>query len=148
MTVVNFKTLSYNKGFNNFMDNFFQPSPSMFRNGLQTNGAQPPVAVNIVEKENSYLLQLVAPGLQKEDFNINLEKDLLTISAEVKNNEEAKEGKELRKEYRFQSFKRSFTIDEKIDAEKISAEYVNGVLLLNLPKKEEVKPATKQINIQ
>jgi len=54
----------------------------------------------------------------------------------------------VRREFKQQSFKRSFTVDEKINAEAISAQYVNGVLVLNLPKKEEVKPATKQINIQ
>ena len=146
MTVVNFKTIPANKVFNNLMDNFFQPSPSMFRAGTQVANHQSSVAVNITEKEDSYLLQLVAPGLQKEDFSINLEKDLLTVSAEAKK-EEGKEGREIKKEYVFQSFKRSFTIDQKIDTEKISAEYVNGVLTLNLAKKAEVKPETKQINV-
>jgi HSP20 family protein len=147
MTVVNLKTVPATKVFNNLMDNFFQPTPSIFRNGLE-GGMKHSVAVNITEKEKEYQLQIIAPGLQKEDFSINLEKNILTISAEVKNNEDQKEVKPLRTEYKFGSFKRSFTIDELVDAEKISAEYVNGVLLLNLPKKEEVKQATKQISVQ
>ncbi|HVG42768.1 MAG TPA: Hsp20/alpha crystallin family protein, partial [Chitinophagaceae bacterium] len=146
MTVVNLKTVPATKVFNNLMDNFFQPTPSIFNNRLE-GGLKHPVAVNINEKENEYQLQIVAPGLQKEDFTINLEKNILTISAEVKNSEEQKDVKQLRSEYKFGSFKRSFTIDELIDADKISAEYVNGLLLLNLPKKEEVKPATKQITV-
>ncbi len=71
----------------------------------------------------------------------------MTISAEKKNENEVKNEKHLRKEYKHQFFKRSFTIDEKINAENLDAKYVNGILTLNLPKKQEVKPTTKQINI-
>ncbi|HEX8313497.1 MAG TPA: Hsp20/alpha crystallin family protein [Segetibacter sp.] len=103
--------------------------------------------VNIRETEKEYLLDVVAPGLNKEDFKISLENNLLTVSVE-KREETVNEGeKHIRREYGFQAFKRSFTLDEKINADGISAQYVNGVLTLNLPKKEEVKPATKQISI-
>ena len=96
----------------------------------------------------SYLLDVIAPGLTKEDFQIKLEDNLLTIVVDKKE-EETKEGeKYIRKEFKFQAFKRSFTLDEKINAEEISAQYVNGILTLNLPKKEDVKPTTKQITIQ
>jgi HSP20 family protein len=148
MTVVKLKAEPTHRLFNNFMDNFFQTNPSMFRDDLELNSVKSTVPVNVEEKEDYYQLQVVAPGLQKEDFSINLDKSLLTVSAEVRNDTEQKDVKLVRKEYKFQSFKRSFTIDEKIDAEKISAEYVNGVLLLNLPKKAEVKPAAKQISVQ
>ena len=98
--------------------------------------------------KKQYLLDVVAPGLLKEDFKISLDNNLLTVSFEKKE-ETVNEGeKQLRTEYKFQSFKRSFTLDEKVNAEGISAQYVNGVLTLNLPKKEDVKPATKQISIQ
>ena len=76
-----------------------------------------------------------------------MEHNLLSVSADKKSENEAKTEKHLRKEYKHQSFKRSFTIDEKINAENIDAEYVNGILTLNLPKKQEVKLAAKQINI-
>ena len=89
----------------------------------------------------------MAPGLAKEDFGIQLDDNMLTISAEVKEENKNEEEQIMRNEYKYASFKRSFTLDEKVDVEKIAAQYVNGVLILNLPKKEEVKPATKQITI-
>ena len=94
------------------------------------------------------MLELVAPGFQKEDFKINLDNNTLTISAEKKEETENQNEKFIRKEYKQQSFSRSFTIDENIDAGNISAKYVNGVLTLNLAKKQEVKPPVKEISIQ
>jgi HSP20 family protein len=129
------------------MHDFFPQFPSLFRDEL-TNGVGHSVPVNIVEKENGYNLEVVAPGFAKEDFKINLEKNLLTIAAEKKTEEENKNEKNIRKEYKYQSFKRSFTLNEKIDTEKIEAKYENGVLTLNLSNKEEVKTSTKQITIQ
>jgi HSP20 family protein len=93
-------------------------------------------------------LELVAPGFSKEDFKINLENDILTVSAEKKAEEKKENVKQVRSEYSFRSFKRSFTINEKIDATTIDAKYVNGVLILNLPKKAEVKASAKEIKIQ
>ena len=93
-------------------------------------------------------MEVIAPALEKEDFKIDLEQNMLTISAEKKSEQDNSKEKEIRKEYRFQSFKRSFTVDDTIDADLISAKYVNGVLTLNLPKKAEVKEETKQISIQ
>jgi HSP20 family protein len=94
------------------------------------------------------VLEVIAPGFQKEDFKVNLDNNTLTISAEKKEETENKNEKFIRKEFKQQSFKRSFTIDENIDAESISAKYVNGVLTLNLAKKQEVKPSVKEISIQ
>ena len=106
------------------------------------------VPVNIRESKEAYQLEVVAPGFEKNDFNINLEKSILTISAEKKNEVKEESEKQIRKEYHYRSFKRSFTLDEKIDAEKIEAKYVNGVLTLNLPRKVEVKASTKEISVQ
>ena len=105
-------------------------------------------AVNIHETAEAYHLELVAPGLAKEDFKVNVEKSLLTISYEKKTESENKDYKTHRKEYTFNSFKRSFTVDENINAEGIQAKYENGVLKLLLPKKEEVKILPKEISIQ
>src|SRR5215203_156211 len=143
MTTVRFKTRpNGNVSFNNLLSDVFPQLPSLYKEDIKQA-----VPVNIRETEKEYLLDVVAPGLNKEDFRINLEQNLLTISVENKQ-ETVNEGeKQLRREYQFQSFKRSFTLDEKINADEISAQYVNGVLTLNLPKKEDVKPATKQITI-
>ncbi|HEY1113997.1 MAG TPA: Hsp20/alpha crystallin family protein [Chitinophagaceae bacterium] len=147
MTLVKFKQRPVNGDFNNLMDDFFAPFSSILGNDVATSTRPPFVPVNITEAEGGYTLEVVAPGLEKEDFKISLDKNLLTIAAEKKEEGEFT-GKSIRKEYKFQSFNRSFTIDEKIDGEAISAKYVNGVLTLNLPRKAEVKEATKQINIQ
>ncbi|HMJ45754.1 MAG TPA: Hsp20/alpha crystallin family protein [Ferruginibacter sp.] len=104
--------------------------------------------VNITEKTNQYLVELAAPGFEKADFNVKLEENILTISTEKKETATNEADKIIRKEFGHKSFKRSFTIDEKINADNIVARYENGILLLELPKKEVVKPSAKEINIQ
>ena len=96
--------------------------------------------VNIIETDEHFKLELAAPGLTKEDFKINIENDVLSISAEKKNEQSEKTEKYTRKEFSFSSFKRSFTLPDFADAEKISAVYENGVMALVIPKKEDAKP--------
>ncbi len=107
--------------------------------------------VNIQETDKSYELHLVAPGLKKEDFRINLEKDTLTISyqhgEQKEENKDQPKEKWLRSEYRMRSFKRSFTLNEKVDAGNISAKYTDGVLLVTLPKKEVSEPVKHEIAV-
>ena len=146
MSIVKFKHYPASKSFNNLMGDFSSQFPSLFRDDFATGFTQIP-PVNILKNETGLRLEIVAPGFNKEDFKVNLEKDLLTISAEVKTEEDNNE-KEIRREYKYQSFKRSFTLDEKIDTEKIEAKYENGVLTLNLYNKPEVKTPVKQITIQ
>ncbi|MDB5196008.1 MAG: hypothetical protein JWP88_378 [Flaviaesturariibacter sp.] len=146
MTFVNVKNRPANGHFNNLMSDFFAPLPSLLKEDLLTSTLRKSIPVNIKEIENAFLLEVVAPGFLKEDFRISLENNLLTIAVDKKSEEEVKSEKFVRNEYTFSSFKRSFSVDEKIDAESISAQYVNGVLTLNLPKKAEVK-TTKQITI-
>jgi len=105
------------------------------------------IPVNIREQEHGYILDVFAPGFEKDDFTVSLDKNLLTVSAEKKNNQENQQGRQIRKEFRLESFKRSFTVDEKIESSNIVAKYLNGVLSLNLPMKEEVKEEAKQISI-
>ncbi len=88
-----------------------------------------------------------APGRKKEDFKIQLEKGILSISFQKEAEIENKNYKTLKREFSFESFKRSFTIDNNIDSEKIEAKYDNGILKFFLPKKEEVKVLAKQIII-
>lgn len=148
MSIVKFKHYPSPNSFNNLMDDFLPQFPSLFKediNGFFGRSAP----VNIIEKKDGYILEIIAPGFNKEDFKIALEKNLLQVSAERKLEKEKKEEeKSIRKEFTIQSFKRSFTLNEKIDNDKIEAKYKNGVLTLNLANKAEVKAPMKQINIQ
>ena len=105
--------------------------------------------VNIQETDNSYDIHLIAPGLKKEDFKINIEQNTLTVAFEQKaeNKEQPQDGKWLRNEYRMRSFKRSFTLNDKVDAGKIAAKYADGVLVVTLPKKENSEPEKHEISV-
>ena len=101
-------------------------------------------AANIIENQESFQLDLAAPGMKKDDFKINLENNILTISSEVEN-EKLEEGKNYtRNEFFYGSFTRSFTLPKTIDLEKITADYENGILKVMLPKKEEAKLEVKK----
>ncbi|WP_430817434.1 Hsp20/alpha crystallin family protein [Carboxylicivirga sp. RSCT41] len=108
-------------------------------------------AVNVEENDNEFLIEVAAPGLTKDDFRLNYDNGRLTISSEKKNEtEEKSEGKITRREFSYQSFQRSFTVSETmVNAEKISANYENGILHITLPKRDEMKPRPpKQIEIK
>jgi len=152
MTHVRFGRRPFEKSFNNLVDDLFSELPVLYRNGSDTvfKGFAP---VNIKETDKGYSLEVIAPGFDKSDFKVNVDQDVLTVSAEKKqevkeNAENSNTEKHVRREYSFRSFKRSFTLDEKIDAAGIDAKYNNGVLVLNLPKKEVVKTTAQEINIQ
>lgn len=107
-------------------------------------------AVNIRENENEFLLEVAAPGMNKNDFTINYDNGQLIISSENKQEVENKNGDKItRREFSYQSFRRSFNVAENmVDSEKIEAKYKDGILYLRLPKREEVKPKpAKQIKI-
>jgi len=95
-------------------------------------------AVNIIEEAESYMIQLVAPGFSKDEFTINVEKDVLTISAKA-SNENQDQVTYLLNEFSKCEFSRSFTLGRSVDTEKIDAEYKNGILTLTLSKREEAK---------
>ncbi|MCW3121982.1 MAG: Hsp20/alpha crystallin family protein [Flavipsychrobacter sp.] len=107
------------------------------------------VPVNIQETDKSYELHVVAAGLKKEDFKLNIDKNILNISFEQKEEkqEQPDQAKWLRNEYRMRSFKRSFTLNDKVDTSKIAAKYANGILNISLPKKEVSEPATHEISV-
>jgi HSP20 family protein len=148
MTTVKFNRKPFAGTFNSFVDDFITELPAIFKNDFNNSDQKVYVPVNVKETDNSYRLEVVAPGFEKTDFAINLDQNLLTISAVKKEEVKDEKEKQIRKEYSYRSFKRSFTIDEKIDATQIDASYINGVLTLNLPKKAEVKEAAKQIEIK
>jgi HSP20 family protein len=135
------------KSFDGILNEIFKDLPANFGKASREDvfGFPP---VNIVELENSYQLELVVPGLEKTDFEIKLDGNLLIISSNKKEDSKAEHAKVVRKEFSIKSFKRSFTLDEKIEASAIDAKYENGILKLNLPKKETAKVASKEITIQ
>ena len=98
-------------------------------------------AVNIIEKDDEYMVELAAPGMKKKDFNVELEEQVLTISYEKKEEKEDKdeEGRFAKREFNYTSFSRSFVLPKSIESEKIKGEYKDGVLKLIIPKKEEAK---------
>lgn len=120
-------------------DDFFKPWNEWFDNGGLMGRMMTVPAVNIVENKNDYTVSLAAPGMKKDDFNIDVEGNMLTISCEKEEKKEEKDEKFTRKEYNYSSFSRSFTLPEEVNRENIEAVYDNGLLKLMLPKKEEVK---------
>ena len=131
---------------NPFLHDFFNTGLNTFI-GRDTNHHAP--AVNVSKVEDSYTLEMFTPGYTKEDIQIDINNDLLTISSS-KEADEVKEGvKVLRRERKISKFSRQFQLNEEIDEENISAAYKNGVLTINLPlKAQEEKKTMKKIEIQ
>ena len=129
--------------FRDFMDmDFFGSSFPSLRSSLP--------AVNLAEDENSYTVDVVAPGYKKEDFKLKVNDDVLTISAESKNERtDANDGREYsRREYSCSSFTRSFRLPDNAKDDTISAKYHDGILEVTIPKSEKEVKATKEINIE
>ena len=126
--------------FPNLMNDLFRPD---WFGGIETNTSVP--AVNIMENETNFMLELAIPGFKKEDFNIELDNDVLTISSEVKSEEEIKNENYTKKEFSVTSFKRAFTMPDTINEETIVAVYEGGILKVTLPKREEVLPKPKRL---
>ncbi|NUY81101.1 Hsp20/alpha crystallin family protein [Flavobacterium sp. MAH-1] len=128
--------------FPSVLDELFRPDFG----GRQLNFNTPAVPpVNIRETDNAFEVELSAPGKTKEDFNIEVDNGLLTISSEIKNETTAEEGKYTRREFSFSSFKRSFTLPETVNDDDIKASYEGGILKISLPKKEEALPKAKRL---
>jgi HSP20 family protein len=142
MTLVNFQNRTRNTApyFNNVFD-------SLFSDALNKNLVVSKVpGVNILESAEDYKIEVAAPGLTKEDFQINLKKDTLSVWAEKKS-VEGEEKDYSRKEFDYNSFARSFVLPETVDAEKIAAEYVNGILTITIGKKDESKIKDIEIKV-
>jgi HSP20 family protein len=147
MTLVKFNQPSkgqnvpvFSRLFNDFMENDFP----MFRPVV--NGSLP--AVNISETDNSYQIEMSSPGFSKADISIAIEGDTLTISGEKKSESNEETKKYSRKEFSYQNFKRSFTLPEHLDSEKIAAKFEDGILRIDLPKKESAQPQARKIELQ
>ena len=114
--------------------------------GSETKDAVWNPNVDVYETDNSYVLKADLPGINKEDINLDINNNTLTLKGEKKFEEKVEKDKYLRIERRYGSFSRSFTLSDKVDKENISANYKDGVLEVTLPKKEEAKP--KEIKVE
>ncbi|MDQ0639178.1 HSP20 family protein [Pedobacter sp. W3I1] len=141
MTLVNFNNRTRNTApyFNNVFDSLF--SDAVSKNKMVDKSPN----VNIYENETSYVIELAAPGLKKEDFQINLKKDMLSVWAEVKKDETQVAKDFTRKEFDYSSFARSFNLPDSADGDNITAEYKDGILSINISKKDDAKLQHKEI---
>lgn len=137
-----------NQFYNSEFNKFFNPLDTMFPaksfNNVTYNNIP---AVNVREEENAFQIEVAAPGLKKEDFKLSLHENRLTISAKQETNTEEKTEKFSRQEFNYTSFQRTFTLPKNVDGDKIDASYTDGILHVGLPKKEELKPAIKEIAV-
>jgi len=105
-------------------------------------------AVNIIESEQNFKVEVAAPGLCKDNFKVHVEKNMLEISAEKTDEQETQDKKYIRKEFSYSEFKRTFSLPSSVNAEKINATHKDGVLTVEIPKKDEAKiNPRKQIDI-
>ncbi len=129
--------------FDNIVNGFFKPHRLVSKHGENTL----PLAIDVVEKENSYEIHAELPGINKDDLNVTLEDGVLTISAETSaGNVEEKDGKVLRRERRYGKFSRSLKVGKDVDENNIEANYKDGVLSLVLAKAEQAQAKKITIN--
>lgn len=145
MTYVKFNQPSL-RTLNSFFDNILNELPASDNYRNQSNGFNFP-PVNISESKENFELAFNVPGRNKEDFKITVDKNILTVSFETKEEAKDENKKQIKTEFTLQPFKRSFTLDEKVISDNILAKYENGLLTLSIPKKEEVKAEAKQIAV-
>lgn len=140
LTKTNGNTPSVRSIFNDLfdMDNFF--SSNIVNREIMPNVP----AVNVKEDENEFQVQVAAPGFEKQDLNISLENEVLTISAEKKDEKDEESENFKRREFNYTSFARTFKLPTTVKEEEIKAEYKDGILTLNIPKKEESKKLLKK----
>lgn len=146
MTLVKFNQKPIDTRANAFFDDFFSQFPARALKDDVAHFAKA-VPVNIRENETAFIIEVIAPGLEKGDFKVNIDSNLLTISADKKTGANKEGEKMVRREFSYKPFTRTFTLDESIQADHIQAKYENGVLMIDLPKKEEAKMQPKEISI-
>jgi HSP20 family protein len=135
--------------FQNNLDRFFEDD--FWSSDLAgKNNPRGNVPVNIQETDKSFEMELYAPGLNKSDFQLNIEGDMLTVSFQKKTekNQESEQKGWVRQEYSLQNFSRSFSLGDTVNSAKIQARYENGVLYIELPKKEHAQTISRAIDIK
>ena len=128
--------------FNDFFDNSWMERPTYTA-----------PAINVIETEKEYEVELAAPGLNKEDFKVHVDADNnlhIEMEKKTENKEGKKHGRYLRREFSYEKFQQTLLLPDDVDAEKIEAKVENGVLNVTLPKKEKIvkTDAVKQIDIK
>lgn len=120
-----------------------------FSNNWMTSKGEFVPSVNIKETEKAFMLEFAVPGFNKNDFDVQIENEHITISGNKEESKEENTDEYTRKEFSFRSFKRTFSLPENINTDKVEAIYENGVLHVGLPKKElKAAPAPKKIEIK
>jgi len=147
MTLVKFNPDNRNNssllpGFNDVFDSIFNDT---FFSDRMTSRVP---AANVSESEDHFHVELAAPGLKKEDFKINLDRNVLNISVERQNEQDKTQKNYSKREYSYSSWVRSFTLPESANAEQIEAAYTNGILTIDIAKREEAKAVRRQIEIK
>ncbi len=127
-----------------FFDKDIFNAPMRWRKQLE--GTLP--AVNIRDNEKDYAIEVAAPGMKKEDFNIDMDEGILTISSQKEEDKTEEKENFTRREYNYSSFSRSFSLPENVKADEIKAQYNNGVLCITVPKAETKEQPKKKINIE
>ena len=124
--------------FSSWFDNLFESGLGTgFLSNFNTGITLP--AVNIKENKDEYFLEIAVPGMKKSDFNIDVDNNTLSISSEIKEEHEEKDESYTRREFVYSSFKRTFTLPDTVESDKIKAKYSEGILSVHLPKREEAK---------
>lgn len=140
--------LNLKEAFPQSIDDFFTPWSDWFRKNNPFNHSSVP-AMNITDEEDHYKVTLAVPGLKKNDFDIELDNNILTISASSEKEHEEEKKKYSRKEYSYSGFSRSFTLPSDVKEDAIDAQYENGILTLNMPKNEQAqRSAEKKIEVK
>lgn len=147
MTLVKFNPAKQNgnallPGFNDVFDSIFNDT---FFNDRLTSRVP---AANVSESEDHYHVELAAPGLKKEDFKLSLDNNLLNISVEQQHENNNSQKRFSKREFSYNSWVRSFTLPESANAEQIEAVYTDGILKIDIAKREEAKMVRRQIEIK
>jgi HSP20 family protein len=139
--------------YGNVLDNIFADNFRRFFDGnfwdAETDLAKGTVPVNIRETEQQYEVDVIAPGCRREDFKISIDKHVLTVSMQHKEETEHKQKNGwVRNEFVQRAFSRNFTLDDTVDTNNITATYADGILRLTLGKNDKAKTATRQIEVK
>ena len=141
------RELASTSAFPSLFEDFFKPWSQWVDDSRITGRVKTMPAVNISENKNHYTVKVAAPGMKKEDFQIDIEGNMLNIHSEKEERKEEKDEKFTRKEYSYSSFSRSFSLPEDVKQEDNKARYENGELNITLPRKEDGRKSEANLRI-